>query len=323
MRVRFWGARGSIPTPMSEKQLLNKIRAALLGAVGVDLTNADAVDRYIDRLPPEIYQTAGGNTSCVEVRMDDLTFILDCGSGLRSLGNDMMSGPFGRGQGEAHVLITHTHWDHIQGFPFFTPAFIPGNRFHFYSPFPDLQMRFEDQQREVYFPVTLDYMRSTRTWTQLDMGRVHDICGVKVELLLLHHPGGAFAYRLSYKDKVLVYATDGEYPQMDEVSTRKYVEFFRDADLLIFDAQFSFDQLYGFDKKSGWGHSTPKAGAELAYRAKAKRLALTHHDPLAEDSQLWDAVIEAYNYLTFRARNTGEKVDIQVLLAREGLIVDL
>lgn len=323
MHVKFWGARGSIPTPMSEAELRDKIKAALFGSVGVDLTDRDAVERYVERLPPDVCTIGGGNTSCIEVRAGDALFILDCGSGMRPLGNELLQEEFGKGRGEAHILMTHTHWDHILGFPFFNPAYIPGNKLHFYSPYPDLEMRFQDQQRENYYPVPLEYMRATRTWTILDPAEVTEIAGVKVALTKLSHPGGAYAYRLAYGDKILVYATDGEYQRMDEEYTRRYVDFFRNADLLIFDAQFSFAQV--IDEKRDWGHSTPIMGAELAFRADVKRLALTHHDPLATDESLWHAVSDAHFHLVYRARSTGGKLDhlADVLLAREGLTLEL
>jgi phosphoribosyl 1,2-cyclic phosphodiesterase len=321
MRVRFWGARGGIPAPMGEAELRDKLRAALLGAVGVDLTDRAAVDQYVEHLPRQVSSAAGGNTTCFEVRAGDALFIIDCGSGLRLLGQELMAGAFGRGEGEAHVLITHTHWDHIQGMPFFSPAYVPGNRFHFHSPFPELRMRFEDQQREIYFPVPLDYMRATRTWEILDPQETVEIAGVSVQMILLSHPGGAYAYRLTHEGRTIVCATDGEYHRMDADSTARYVEFFRDADLLIFDAQYSFEQA--IDEKRDWGHSTPKMGAELAYRAGVKRLALTHHDPLATDDRLWDAVAEAYNHLAFRNRGDSNAVETEVILAQEGLLVEV
>lgn len=323
MRVRFWGARGSIPTPMSEAELQEKIRAALLGAVGVDLTSPEAVDRYVERLLPSICSTAGGNTACIEVRAGDKLLILDCGSGIRLLGQQLLKESFGKGQGEAHILLTHTHWDHIQGFPFFNPSYIPGNVLRFYSPYPDMQMRFEDQQREIYFPVPIDYMRSTRTWQVLDPTQTIEIAGVQVQMMLLSHPGGAYAYRLTHGGKIFVYATDGEYHRMDKDSTARYVEFFRNADALVFDAQYSFEQA--IDEKRDWGHSTPKMGAELAFRAGVKRLVLFHHDPLATDERLWAAVDEAYHHLVFRARGTNQSGDqlTQVELGREGLVLDL
>src|SRR5258708_15860835 len=168
MRVRFWGARGGIPTPMSEAELQDKIKTALQNAVGVDLTAREAIDRYVERLPPYISSTAGGNTSCVEIRAGDQLYILDCGSGLRMLGNQLIREEFGKGRGEAHIFITHTHWDHVQGLPFFNPMYVPGNEFYFHSPYPDLCERFEDQQREIYFPVNLEYMRGKRPSELLD-----------------------------------------------------------------------------------------------------------------------------------------------------------
>jgi phosphoribosyl 1,2-cyclic phosphodiesterase len=306
---------------MTETELQDKIKAALATAIGVDLTDREAINRYVKGLPPAIASTAGGNTTCVEVRVGNVLFILDCGSGIRMLGNQLLREEFGKGQGEAHIFITHTHWDHVQGLPFFNPMFIPGNKFHFYSPFPDLQSRFEDQQREVYFPITLDYMRGTRTWSVIDPREKFNVGGVDVELRLLSHPGGAYAYRFSHEGKVFVFATDGEYPRMDVENTAHYVKFFEGADLLVFDSQYTFEAV--IDAKRDWGHSTPKMGAELAWRANVKRLALFHHDPMATDDQLWKAVGEAYDHLAFRSRSTGITKSIEVLLAREGLSVDL
>jgi phosphoribosyl 1,2-cyclic phosphodiesterase len=323
MKIRFWGARGSIPTPMSEHELQEKIKTALSGAVGVDLTSREAIDRYVERLPAAISSTAGGNTSCVEIRAGDQILILDCGSGLRVLGNELMKGPFGKGKGVAHILLTHTHWDHVQGMPFFNPMYVPGNTFHFHSPYPDLKMRFEDQQREIYFPVPLDYMRAGRTWELLDPEETSMIGDIEVSMTLLSHPGGAYAYRLCFDNKTVIYATDGEYQRMDQESTAHYVDFFRGADLLIFDAQYSFQQA--IDEKRDFGHSTPKMGAEFAFRAGVKRLALFHHDPVATDEKLWEAVEEAYHHLVFRARGSRQSTETltKVVLAREGLTIDL
>ncbi|CAG0987707.1 MAG: MBL fold metallo-hydrolase [Anaerolinea sp.] len=321
MKVTFWGARGSIPSPMTTVELREKLKQALLGAVSVDLTDHHAVERYIEQLPQRISSTAGGNTTCVELRVGGNLFILDCGSGMRSLGNRLLQGTFGKGQGEAHIFISHTHWDHIQGFPFFIPAYVPGNKLIFHSPFPDLHNRLADQQREVYYPVSLEYMRSHLAFEVVDPNETLNINGVEVKLILLSHPGGAYAYRFSYGGQVVVFASDGEYHRMDNESTTRYVEFFRDADLLIFDAQYRFEQV--IDERRDWGHSTPKMGAELAFRARVKRLALTHHDPVSTDDVLWDAVAEAYNYLAFRSRGTGMNPQCEVILAQEGTTVDL
>src|SRR5258708_1735597 len=186
-----------------------------------------------------------------------------------------------------------------------------------------LETHFQDQQREIYFPVPVDYMRSVRTWEVMDPTQTSMIDGVEVSIALLSHPGGSYAYRFKYGGKTMIDATDGEYHRMDQESTAHYVEFFRDADLLVFDAQFSFEQV--IDEKRDWGHSTPKMGAELAFRAGVKRLALTHHDPIATDESLWVAVDEAYHHIIFRNRSAQKNSDTltQVLLARDGLTLDL
>jgi ribonuclease BN (tRNA processing enzyme) len=211
----------------------------------------------------------------------------------------------------------------MQGMPFFNPMYIPGNVFHIHSPYPDLRMRFEDQQREIYFPVPMEYMRATRTWEVLDPDEPLYINDTEIRLKLLSHPGGAYAYRITHKGHSIVFATDGEYHSMSPENTAHYVDFFRDADLLIFDAQYNFEQA--IDEKRDWGHSTPKMGAELAYRAGVKRLALYHHDPVSTDDRLWEAVNEAYHHLLFRGRGArqGSSKLAQVDLAREGLTIDL
>ena len=164
-------------------------------------------------------------------------------------------------------------------------------------------------------------MQGTRTWSVIDPREKINVAGVEVEMKLLSHPGGAYSYRITHEGKVFVFATDGEYPQMDVKNTAHYVKFFQGADLLVFDSQYSFEAV--IDTKRDWGHSTPKMGAELAWRADVKRLALFHHDPMATDEQLWKAVGEAYNHLAFKSRSTTVHKPMEVLLAREGLSIDL
>src|SRR5262245_14623347 len=135
MYVKFWGTRGSIPVSLSAPAIKQKIRRALEGSVGLNLVDPLVLDHYLDRLPFTIQSTTGGNTTCLELRSGDQLLIVDAGSGLRLLGLDLLERGFKQGHQEADLLITHTHWDHIQGFPFFRPAFVPNNRFSLYSPF--------------------------------------------------------------------------------------------------------------------------------------------------------------------------------------------
>ncbi len=313
MKVKFWGTRGSIPTPISPATIEDKIRQALRGAAGFDLSNEEAIERYLQRLPETTRHTVGGNTACVEVRAGQQLLILDAGSGLRLLGYELMKTEFGKGQGVAGFLISHTHWDHIQGMPFFGPGFVEGNRLTFHSPLAHLKEAFAGQQTETYFPVPLSYMRadiqfhhiSIEAWTQLGDVRVYP--------LKMSHPGESYSYRIEHDGESLVYATDAEYKQMDPDNTQVYVDFFRDADLLIFDAQFSLNDALD---RVDWGHSTPVIGAELAHRAGVRRLALFHHDPLSDDRTIYAGLKQAEAYLA--KRNSP----CQVVVASEGLEIE-
>jgi phosphoribosyl 1,2-cyclic phosphodiesterase len=251
-KLVFWGVRGSTPT----------------------------IERDSGRY--------GGNTPCLELTAPDGTrFILDCGTGLRILGNHLRSinGRWGEGQTEggidAHVLVTHYHWDHIQGIPFFQPFFEAQNRFHFYSfqskflGRNSLRQVLEAQLASPYFPVDVSNMRASRVFREVSGGEKWDIEGTHVTTAWLNHPQDCLAYRLDMPAGSVVYATDTEpgVPERDQ-SVR---ELAHGADVLIYDAQYSPEQLASTRK--GWGHSSWLEGVKIARESKVRNLVLFHHDP--------------------------------------------
>ncbi|MCB0193009.1 MAG: MBL fold metallo-hydrolase [Anaerolineae bacterium] len=316
MYIKFWGTRGSIPTPISLDDMKYKIRKALEGAAGLDLADKAVLDRYLARLPFTIQGSTGGNTPCLEVQSGDQVLIIDAGSGIRLLGIDMLKRGFADGHQHADVLITHTHWDHIQGFPFFRPVFIPNNHFTFYSPFDDLPDRLNRQQHPDFFPVPVSYMSATLEFKQLKAEQWYQIGNFRVYPMMLSHPGQAYGYRIEDGQSCLVCASDSEYKQVDPTSTEAYVDFFHDADLLIFDAQYNLSEALD---RLDWGHSTAMMGAELAYRAQAKRLALFHHDPASSDEKIWAGKEQAEAYL---ARRKPQHV-CEVIVAYDGLSLEI
>jgi phosphoribosyl 1,2-cyclic phosphodiesterase len=313
MKVKFWGTRGSIPTPLSPTAIEGKIRQALHGAAGLDLSSEAAIERYLQRLPVTIRSTVGGNTPCVEVRAGQQLLILDAGSGLRLLGQELMKAEFGTGQGAVDILISHTHWDHLQGLPFFRPAFIRGNRVTFHSPHDYLEKAFVGQQDAIYFPVPLSYLGGDIQFRHISAGEWTQIGDWRIFPFRMLHPGESYAYRIEYESASLIYATDSEYKQVDQTGSQIYVDFFRNADLLIFDAQYSLNDALD---KEDWGHSTPVIGAELAHRAGVRRLALFHHDPLSDDEAVYSGLKQAESYLAKRGS------PCQVMIASEGLEVE-
>ena len=316
MRIKFWGVRGSLPSPISSETITQKIIKALLGADGVDLASHQAVEEYVRNLPMHIRGTAGGNTSCVEINAQGHCLIFDAGSGLRELGLEMMKGPFGRGEGVAHFFISHTHWDHIQGFPYFVPAYIPGNRFYFYSPKKDLRDKFIAQQSsQDMHPIHLDHMASTKEFIILDNGCV-EIGDVQIDSISLYHPGGSSAYRVRHEGKSVIYASDGEYQDLSPVALQPYLDFFSGADALIFDAMYTFAESVS---KEGWGHSTSLIGVDLCVSTGVKRLILFHHEPTYDDARLQDIVDKTNQYYNL----VRGQDPVEVMLAMEGQEIEI
>lgn len=284
MHVRFWGTRGSIPTPGQ--------RTAIYG----------------------------GNTSCVEIRTKDgNTLVFDCGTGIRVLGLDMLRRP---GPHRIHLLIGHTHWDHIQGFPFFTPAFLPGTELNIYGS-AAFQRSLEDslagQMQYSYFPVKLHDLASRIHYTELEEGffRIGDIL---VETQYLNHTAPTIAYRISSADATVAYITDHEPfwnspgPEFHHPGDQRHIEFLKDADLVIHDAQYTSEE---YRTKVGWGHSPIEYVTDIAIAANVARLALFHHDPTHDD----DAMQSIEESQRARAAASGSKLD--VFAAAEGLSFDV
>ena len=292
MKIKIWGTRGSLPSPLRPEQVEEKICQAVFSLPDIDTSDVEAVRAYIGELPPLVRGTAGGNTSCVEIRAGGETLIVDAGTGLRELGWELMKGPCGRGQGTLHLLISHPHWDHIQGFPFFVPAFVPGNRIYVYG-IHDLKTAFEEQQRPLNFPVPLAFMQAQVEFISLRVGQPFSVGQVRVNTIQNAHPGDTCAYRFQDQHSVFVYASDAEFKRLDNASVQAHVAFFKDADALIFDAQYTLREAW---QKTDWGHSSAMIGVDLARAAGVKKLILFHHDPSYSDAQLQEIQAAAIAY---------------------------
>jgi phosphoribosyl 1,2-cyclic phosphodiesterase len=311
MRVKFWGTRGSMPSPGKH------------------------TNRY------------GGNTSCVEVRLNDqTTIIIDAGTGIRKLGKELMRGAFASGEGTAHLLISHTHWDHIQGLPFFSPFYSRGNRLFVYArQRDDTQLRtvFATQTDDPYFSVPLDAMLADIYFRELIDGASFDIGEAHVSCTRLNHPWVALGYRIAADDKVVAYVSDTapfrdvllehefirETPKVGaplppEVADKLrrmrdgVVELCRGADLVIFDTMFTRDE---YIQRPHWGHSTPEDGVEIARVAGAKQLMLFHHAPERSDDEQ-DAITAAAQEDARRGLAPGQS-PLKVTSAREQMEVEL
>lgn len=230
----------------------------------------------------------GGNTPCLELTAPDGTrFILDCGTGMRMLGNQWAGSPDNSGI-EAEVLVTHYHWDHIQGIPFFHPFFNARNRFHFYSfqskdlGSDSLRQVLEAQLAKPYFPVDVTMMTAQRDFHEIAGGQKWEIKGTKIATAWLNHPQGCLAYRLDTAAGSVVYATDNEPGVAQFDATLR--QFANGVDVLVYDAQYSPEQVA--TTRKGWGHSSWLEGVRVARDAKARNLVLFHHDPDSSDQKV-------------------------------------
>lgn len=314
MYVKFWGVRGSIPTPLTSEQYHEKLFQALTSAVGVNLADPAEVQAYIAGLPPGLRGVVGGNTTCVEVNTGSETIIIDCGSGIRALGLSLMAREFGRGQGVAHIFLTHAHWDHLQGYPFFAPAYVPGNKLIFYAVNHDPQHYLEHQQTApTFFPIPPNAMPAEKEFVQLREGETVRFGRTVVSNLSLYHPGRAYAFRFDDGESVFVFASDGEYKSLNEASLRRYITFFADADVLVFDSQYSLRDL--FLSKDDWGHSSAIIGVDIAERARVKKLITFHHDPTHSDDQIYAIAAASREY----AATNQIRPNTEVIVGTEGL----
>ncbi|HSH05568.1 MAG TPA: tetratricopeptide repeat protein [Anaerolineae bacterium] len=318
MKIRIWGTRGSVPTPITSEAIENKIRNAILNLPpDFDPSDETAVNTYLQNMHVLDKGTAGGNTTCIQIEADDYTLIIDAGSGLRALGHELMRGPCGQGKGKLYFLFTHTHWDHLQGFPFFIPAFIPGNELYFYSVH-DVQNALQDQQQYRYFPISLSYMQANMTFIPIQVGRPFNIGPIKVNTIENAHPGKAYSYRVEDQDSIFVHASDSEYKKLDADSVQPHVAFFRDADALIFDAQYTLRETW--HQKVDWGHSSAMIGVDLARAAGVKRLLLFHHDPTYSDEELQKIQRSAIEY---QKNQDSQLPTCAIEIAYEGMVLDL
>jgi phosphoribosyl 1,2-cyclic phosphodiesterase len=293
LKVKFWGVRGSYPAP---------------GAGTV---------KY------------GGNTASVEVRAGNRTIILDAGTGIIPLGRDLVRT---KRVGEILILFSHLHQDHTQGFPFFVPAYLPGTRLHIYGPdgtHESMKNVLERNQSSETFPVGLRDMASAKdiqavrdsqviVWDEAGVRVLESASGLADEAVVIRihksyaHPGGVYAYRITWRGQSVVYATDTEgYVGTDQ----RLAKFAQDADVLIHDAQYLdehyWGQLEGFPSTQGFGHSTVTMACEVAAAARVGRLILFHHDPAYSDDMI--AGLE----------RTAQSLFAESVAAYEGLELDL
>ncbi len=319
MLVRFWGTRGSLPTPLDAVAVRKKIVAAVLKASGRNFQTEKDAARFVDEdFTFAERATYGGESSCVEIEAgNDEFMVCDMGSGLRRFGLDSFRRT---GAGKPKIFnffMSHLHWDHIMGFPFFGPAFDPGSTINVFGGHDEIETALRRQQEKISFPMPFDALNAKFTFTTLTPGKSYDIAGCKVQLIDQFHDNDSYGYRFECDGKAAVYSTDSEHKSEHAEDDEAFVSFFRQADLVIFDTMYTLADAVTM--KEDWGHSSNVAAVDLCHRAGAKRLAMFHHEPVNNDETMLGIHRETIRYEELMRRDTS----LEVLCAYDGLEIVL
>lgn len=316
MLVRFWGTRGSLPVSPRARAIEDKVVGALMRASGRSFADEAEARAFVnEELSFAEGHSYGGATTCLEIEgADDSFFILDMGSGLRELGNDAFRRVAAGRSRTYNFFMSHLHWDHIMGFPFFGPAFDPNAHIIIHSGHADCEAALRRQQEEISFPVAFDWLRAKIEFKVLTPGEQYHVDGIDVELMPQDHSHVSYAWRFRKNGRTLVFSTDAEHRMEDIDDKNAFEAFFRNADLVICDTMYSLAE--SITLKADWGHSSNVMAVNLCHGAGAKKLVLFHHEPTSTDTDIDNLFAETVRY---EALNRKGRTPLEIVCSYDSL----
>jgi phosphoribosyl 1,2-cyclic phosphodiesterase len=317
MIIRFWGVRGSSPTPLAPEDLRGKIASIVQRIKPSDLLNSDTRQRFLSNLPPDLFGTTGGNTACIEARTSDNTIIVfDTGTGLRELEKRVRK--FREKILEYHIFMTHFHYDHLLGLPYFGAFYNPKVKVTFYSPYPAMERILSKFMEAPYHPVGWNSFNASFTFRVLKPGEMVSLGGAEIDWIKRNHPNGSISYKITEKGRSFIYSTDTELTEKDFQRTAKNIAYFQGADAIILDAQYTLGEAI---EKYNWGHSSYSLAVEFVREFNIGRLFLFHHEPLNPDATL-EGILRSAQWFDSRLEKKGGRT-LAIDLAREGYAFEL
>ena len=318
MRVRFWGTRGSIPVALTSADIRDKVAEALFRAEGRRFESVGEAHEFaVKHLDFSLTHTFGGHSPCVEIETGTQEYLIcDMGSGARPFGAHVLARQSGK-PATVNVFMSHVHWDHIMGFPFFGPAYVPGTHIRIHGCHEAIEQAFRLQQAPPCFPVEFSQLAADIEFVKLTPGRAQEISGVRVTPTPQMHSGESYGYRFEVGGKVVVYTTDSEHKLENRAQTERFVRFFHGADLVVFDAMYSLADAISV--KADWGHSSNIIGVELCQMARVRHLVLFHHEPAYDDATIEGVLRETRR---FEELTRGTQA-LQISAAYDGLEIDV
>lgn len=308
MHLKYWGVRGSLPSSPSPIDSIYNVEGILRSFFTSGYRDPSQISKFISSMEVPQLGGYGVATTCVEVQTPKGQIIIDGGSGIRNLGEKIMSGTIGRGKGPFHIFMTHFHWDHVIGLPFFTPHFVPGIQIHYYAVQTELEQLIRGIFRKPYFPVPFEALAAKIHFHVLPPRQPVVVDDITVTPYQLDHPDPCWGFKVQSGGKTYSHCVDTEGMRVTRDEMGADLPLYQNSDLMYFDAQYTFPELA---EKANWGHSAAQVGMEIAFREKIKRVLFAHHDPGATTQQVQELKRQTGDYYNWRlkeAKENGEQL---------------
>lgn len=321
MKVKYWGVRGSLPSSPSPTEWHSHIAQVIKDFLAEGLGSPSEVNDFLNRREIPAVAGYGVATTCVEITTARGHLIVDGGSGIKNLSDQIMQGRTGRAKGPFHIFMTHFHWDHVIGLPFFVPHFIPGTEVHYYAVQPELEKLIKGIFAKPYFPVPFSSLNSKIYFHVLEPRKPFVIDDMTITPYQLDHPDPCWGLRVESQGKTYAHCVDTEGTRITREELGPDLPLYQGIDLMYFDAQYTLPELA---EKANWGHSAAQVGLEIAIREKTGRILFAHHDPGARIEHVQELKLQASEYVDAKKSLSDSDLHIpEYDFAYEGMEIEL
>ncbi len=324
MKLKFWGVRGSLPSAPTPEQLTIDFENLIRQFFKSGYKDATEIKEFIGQHTIPQIGGFGTATTCVELKSNKVQLIIDGGTGLRHLSDELMKGPAGKGKADIHILMTHFHWDHMLGIPFFAPHFIKGNNIHYYAVQDELEQMVRIKFTKPMFPVSFEMLQAKIHFHKLEPRKTFKIEDLSITPYQLDHPDPCWGFRIENGGKAYAHCVDTEGTRTSAEALGLDLPLYQNANLMFFDAQYTLPELA---EKANWGHSAAQLGLDIAFRENIGNVIFAHHDPGADTKQIMNLKTQTHEYYDWKMKTSSANniilSPVKWRYAYEGLIVDM
>lgn len=325
LKVKYWGVRGSLPSSPPPTQWVRDIESLMQEFFQAGHSRPEDIGPFLNSQSIPRVGGFGTHTTCVEVKTPRAQIIIDGGSGIRGLSDEMMKGPCGKGQGVAHIFLTHFHWDHILGLPFFVPHFLKGNEIHYYAVQPELADIVKISFRKPLFPVSFEMLGAKIHFHQLTPRKTIEIADMHITPYQLDHPDPCWGFKVEHGGRAYAHCVDTEGTRVTREALGPDLPLYQNIDLMYYDAQYTLPELAS--DKLNWGHSAAQIGLDIAFREKIRHVIFAHHDPGLTTQELYELKAQTREYYDWKLHVLEERdqvvAPVKWRYAYEGMEFDL